>query len=140
MSQQSDALLAKLEKVRQRSRDSWVACCPAHEDRSPSLTVRELADGRILMHCFAGCPIDAVLTAVGMKLEDLFPEPLTHHAPPMRRPFAAADVLECVSSEMTIVALEAARLSRGERPSPDERSRLSRAAERISEARKLANG
>ena len=33
----------------------YVACCPAHEDRSPSLSLRDADDGRVLVHCHAGC-------------------------------------------------------------------------------------
>jgi hypothetical protein len=38
-----------------------MACCPAHDDRNPSLSVRRAPDGRVLVHCFAGCSLDAVL-------------------------------------------------------------------------------
>ena len=41
----------------------WIARCPAHEDRSPSLSISE-RDGRILAHCFAGCPQAAVICAL----------------------------------------------------------------------------
>jgi hypothetical protein len=43
-----------------RSGDSWVGRCPAHEDRTPSLSVCE-RDGKILLHCFAGCTYEATL-------------------------------------------------------------------------------
>jgi hypothetical protein len=33
----------------------WLAHCPAHSDSSPSLSIREGMDGRVLLHCFAGC-------------------------------------------------------------------------------------
>jgi DNA primase len=50
-----DAFLDKLTKVKRTGNGTWLACCPAHEDRSPSMSVRELDDGRVLVHCFAGC-------------------------------------------------------------------------------------
>jgi hypothetical protein len=46
--------------------------CPAHEDRSPSLSVREGDDGRVLVHCFAGCATHDVIAAVGLRWTDLF--------------------------------------------------------------------
>lgn len=51
---------------------SWQ--CPAHEDRSPSLSIREGDDGRVLVHCFAGCSIEAICEALGWQMADLFPD------------------------------------------------------------------
>lgn len=48
--------------------------CPAHEDRSPSLSVRAV-DDRVLVHCFGGCAVDEVLAAVGWVRRDLFDDP-----------------------------------------------------------------
>jgi putative DNA primase/helicase len=42
----------------------WVARCPAHDDRTPSLSVRESSEGKILVHCFAGCPQSGVIEAL----------------------------------------------------------------------------
>lgn len=69
-----DVLLSRLEKVRPRGKDQYMACCPAHSDRDPSLSIKRLSDGRILMKCFAECPTADVLAAVGMSMTDLFPE------------------------------------------------------------------
>ncbi len=49
------------------------AACPAHDDRRPSLTFRQAAEGRILLHCHAGCAPAAVLAALGAAPADLFP-------------------------------------------------------------------
>lgn len=53
--------------------DGWQARCPAHEDARPSLAVSSGADGRILLHCHAGCETSAVLAALGLSEADLFP-------------------------------------------------------------------
>ena len=50
------------------------AQCPAHEDRSPSLSVARNPD-RVLLHCHAGCPTDVILSALDMSAADLFDEP-----------------------------------------------------------------
>jgi len=70
----TEALLALLKDVRQVGPGRWVARCPAHEDRTPSLSIREAEDGRILMHCFAGCRTSDVLQALGLTFRDLFPK------------------------------------------------------------------
>ena len=46
-----EKLLSNLKKIK-GGRDRWTASCPAHEDRSPSLAIRETEDGRILLKCF----------------------------------------------------------------------------------------
>ena len=43
---------------------SGSACCPAHEDRSPSLSITDGRDGRLLLHCFAGCSFAAIAKAL----------------------------------------------------------------------------
>lgn len=67
-----DILLPRLDKVR-GSCPQWTAICPAHEDGSPSLSVKSLEDGRVLIHCFAGCHASDVMAAAGLSLSDLFP-------------------------------------------------------------------
>lgn len=50
----------------------WIAHCPAHDDRSPSLSVAEGRAGRVLLFCHAGCEIDTIARALGIELRDLF--------------------------------------------------------------------
>ena len=57
-----------------RSGKGWIAKCPAHEDRSPSLSITEGRDGRVLIKCHAGCPTVDIVGTVGLGLRDLFPE------------------------------------------------------------------
>jgi hypothetical protein len=64
-------LLSRLDA--KRSGEGWQAKCPAHDDREPSLTINEGADGRVLLYCHAGCPTDDVLSALGITHRDLFP-------------------------------------------------------------------
>jgi hypothetical protein len=66
--------LSRLQKVRQTSPGEWVACCPAHDDKTPSLAVKEADDTRILVYCYAGCSFEEVCDAAGVKPEDLFPD------------------------------------------------------------------
>lgn len=130
----TDALLSRLEGVRQTGPGRWMARCPGHEDRSPSLSVRELPDGRLLLHCFSGCPTSDVLAAVGLSITDLFPERLTDHAKGERRPFPAADILRAIAFEALVVLLAGTALLTGT-PLPDvDRDRLAVAVARIQEA------
>ena len=65
------ARFGSLPKAKSTGDDSLMCCCPAHEDRSPSLSVAAAPD-RILLHCFAGCGPEAVCNAMSLKLSDLF--------------------------------------------------------------------
>ena len=56
--------------------DRWIAKCPAHADRAPSLTISSGRDGRVLLHCFAGCPVEAILRHAGLSMGHLFLRPL----------------------------------------------------------------
>ena len=84
-------LLDRLSGVKQTAPGRWIARCPAHEDKSPSLSIRESDDGRVLIHDFGGCDTEDVLTAVGMQFSDLFTKPLEQHLPPVRGGFSAAN-------------------------------------------------
>ena len=57
-----------------KSDHSYVARCPAHDDRNPSLSITEGNDGKVLMKCFAGCSLEAICQSVDVKITDLFPE------------------------------------------------------------------
>ncbi|MHA2248606.1 MAG: CHC2 zinc finger domain-containing protein, partial [Candidatus Hodarchaeales archaeon] len=48
--------------------------CPAHDDETASLSVKEASDGRILLKCFAGCTVDEIVKKMGLTQADLFPE------------------------------------------------------------------
>ena len=70
-----------LQGVRKGVR-GWIACCPSHTDRHPSLSIGLGKDGRVLVHCFAGCSSEAIVSAMGLQMADLFPEQPTaflHH-------------------------------------------------------------
>ena len=52
----------------------YKARCPAHEDKTPSLSIKKIAD-HLLIHCHAGCPPEEVVRAAGLKMSDLFDKP-----------------------------------------------------------------
>ena len=72
----ADRVLRELDALdlrRTASEKGWMSQCPAHEDRDPSLSIREADDRRLLLHCFAGCHVAEVCDALGLSLSDLFP-------------------------------------------------------------------
>ena len=58
-----ESLISRLDGVKETGPGKYVARCPAHEDRSPSLAIKDCGDGRILLHDFAGCETEDVLSA-----------------------------------------------------------------------------
>ena len=128
-------LLSHLEGIKQTGAGRWLARCPAHDDKHASLNIRELDDGRVLVHDFAGCAVESVLSAVGLTFEDLYPpRAIAHACKPERRPFPAADVLRAIGFETTLVSIAAADLSRGVPLTEHDRERLIVAHSRISAA------
>lgn len=67
--------LAQRLQARRVGAGRWSAKCPAHDDRSPSLSLCEGLHGRILLHCFAGCRLKSILDALGLTERDLFADP-----------------------------------------------------------------
>ena len=134
----ADALLDRLERVK-KTPNGWAARCPAHDDKGPSLSVRELDDGRVLVHCFAGCDVHQIVGAVGLEITDLFPPRETsHHYPRERRPFPAADVLRAIGFEVLVVMTAGAALLDSKPFSQADRERLGLAVGRIRAAAKYA--
>jgi len=64
-------ILNRLDKVK-ASGSGWQSLCPAHEDTVPSLSINEGDDGRILLHCHAGCKFDSIISVLGLTAKDLW--------------------------------------------------------------------
>ena len=73
-----ESILERLDYCKSTSQGEWQARCPAHADHSPSLAIKECSDGRILIHCYAGCGANEIITALGLEMSDLFPPALFH--------------------------------------------------------------
>jgi putative DNA primase/helicase len=63
----------------QRNARGWMACCPAHDDRTPSLSIADGAEGRVLLTCFAGCSWAAIRDA--LQTRSLWPVGQQHACP-----------------------------------------------------------
>jgi hypothetical protein len=68
-----EKVLSRLQRVQKSDKNGWFACCPAHHDRHPSLSIGIGAEGRILLKCHAGCTVDSIVAVIGLTLADLFP-------------------------------------------------------------------
>src|SRR6266567_1308890 len=68
-----ERVLARLKGVRTSSH-GWVACCPAHSDREPSLSIGLGDEGQVLLTCFAGCSLEQIVEAMDITVTDLFPK------------------------------------------------------------------
>jgi hypothetical protein len=97
MSEPLNNLLAALSAADCRPRQlgaNWLASCPVHDDRKPSLSVSVGQDGCVLLHCFAGCSTQQVAEALGLRMSELFAD---HHSltprPKPRRPSAAPQAI-----------------------------------------------
>jgi len=123
-------LITKLEGVKQTGREQWIARCPAHDDKSPSLAIKQIED-RILLHDFAGCSTCEIVSSLGLELSDLFPEKIHTGNKPISRPFPAADILKCLGLETMFVYMCAKDLQKGEQLTDQDIDRLRLANKRI---------
>lgn len=137
-------LISRLDKVKGRN-GSWTARCPAHADKGPSLAVREGDDGRVLLHCFAGCETASVLGAIGMDMTDLFPPdekrreyPVTGK-PSMKPAFFASDLMRIIHMEALVVQIVAFDIGNNKPINEETRERMLTAYQRIDEAVRYAN-
>ncbi len=133
-------LIDRLSGVKQTGANRWIARCPSHDDHSPSLSIRELEDGRILIHDFGGCSAADVLATVGLQMTDLFPEPLDHRIRPTRSRIPAGDLLALIDHEALAVGLIAGLFMETKTLDEAGCQRLATAVCRISKARNHAQG
>lgn len=134
MTAPADNLLQRLDKVRPMGPGKWLACCPAHGDRSPSLSIRETDDGRVLVHCFASCPAGDVVAAVGLTLADLYPaSPRApgHGLPAWKR----RRLLDAIEAERLVLLVARADLKAGQELCPADAERVELARSRIQKMR-----
>jgi hypothetical protein len=66
----AEAFVDLLEQPRATKR-GYIACCPSHNDRHPSLSITE-GDRGLLLKCWAGCPIEEIVAVMGLRVKDLF--------------------------------------------------------------------
>lgn len=129
-------LLARLEGVRRVGDGRWTAKSPLRpRQRTGSLSIRELADGRVLLHDFAGASVDEILRAVGLELVDLYPPRVAddRRLARERRPFTVGEAVRALRGELYVVWILLADLGDGA-PIDDATRQRARLARRRCEA------
>ena len=135
-----DNLISRLKKVKRTGNGQFIACCPAHNDRSPSLSIRDLGDGRILLNCLAGCATEDVLGAIGLDFSDVSPsKPIEHHMKPVKPRVYSTDALRLIQGESRIVMVMAYNILMENTVTDADYQRLKIAMERINTAVEMAN-
>jgi len=137
----ANTLLSHLTGVKETGAGRYLACCPAHLDKNPSLAVREKDDGRILVKCFAGCSVEEVLDAVGLEFDALFPKrAIGDHIPRERRPFNSSDVLAALTFEINVASIILDRMVNDKDITAGDWLRFKTAADRIRSAKEFVDG
>ena len=106
-----DQFLSKLEKVKRRGGGKYMASCPCHKDRSPSLSIKD-DNGTILMRCFSQeCTPHDICAAIGFDMRDLFPpsdysnfSPDDYKPESKKRSYFSADQMLAALQDETLVA------------------------------------
>ena len=134
-----DALLDRLDGVKETGPGKYLSRCPSHDDRSPSLAIKDGDDGRILLHCFAGCETESVLSAIGLTFSDVMPERIgqEHTYKPLRNRISAKDTLSTLDHESLVVAIIGADFLENKEIDDETWSRLASAIERVNTARAM---
>ncbi len=128
----ADKLLARLNKVKQSGSGRWLACCPAHDDRSPSLTIKQTDDGTVLLKCWSGCGAADIVQVVGLSLRDLFPE-RPYFRTPMRpgERWVPRDVIQALAHEHILGVMYNSAMAAGNQLTQDDSERLTLSASRV---------
>lgn len=105
-----DNVLSRLDKVKavgmRKEGRAYRACCPSHDDRSPSLSVTETPEGAVLLHCWVGCDAHQITSVLGLQMHDLFPlTPRLYSAGHKRLPYTSMDILTGLANKLLAAAM-----------------------------------
>ena len=128
-----DQLLTRLENLRRTGDGKWLACCPAHNDNNPSLTIKQTEDGKILIHCFAGCDVNSVVSSMGLTLSDLMPDNPTYKKGSKPPRFNKYELFDRLVYEAIILCLATRQLINNKPLALDDQKRVLKAEETIND-------
>lgn len=131
-----------------KSGGGWVAKCPSHEDKRPSLAIAEGDNGMVLLHCYAGCELQSIVAGMGLEVGDLFPERSQSLTRSQRSELRQrqkinqwAAVLPVLQFEALVILCGAQDVAAGKTLSEADRARYAAAVGRITQAKEtLCNG
>tara|TARA_S200002703_G_scaffold98191_1_gene84880 strand:+ start:3224 stop:3640 length:417 start_codon:yes stop_codon:yes gene_type:complete len=129
----ADRFLPLLSKVRSTGQGRWIACCPVHEDKTPSMTITE-SDESVLIHCF-GCGANGkdVCEALGIDPFELFGRDFI--AGEYKKPrIPAADILRCLDFEVMFLNCVQQQLAQGQPLTDKDKDRMKLTSKRIHSA------
>ena len=132
-----NTVLSRLDKVQRIGNDRYKALCPSHDDRSPSLAIKD-EDGRLLLHCFGGCETSDVLGAIGLDFADIMPDKSMGNYKKDKKPFYAMDILSIIKFEATLTYIYASDMAKGLILTSNDKERLLLASSRINHAYEVA--
>lgn len=125
-----EKLLSRLDLVKQAGDGRWYARCPAHDDKTPSLSIRDTGT-RTLIYCYAGCEASDILTAVGLGWRDLYRDEwkAAHEAALHQR--VKLPPIDPMALEKLIIDLAESDLKAGKSLSIEDQARLQIALQRV---------
>lgn len=128
-----EIVLSRLNKVKKTGDGKYLALCPAHADKNPSLAIKAV-DDRILLHCFAGCETSDVLSAINLSFTDIMPNRCGGDFPKEKKPFFATEVLQAIKDESQFTHFCAIHMSKGFKLCDSDLKRLAIAATNLKHA------
>lgn len=103
-----EVFLNRLNKVTQKGNGKWLACCPVHNDKSPSLGIDD-DNGVVLIHCFGcGATGPEVADKLGIDISELFPPNNTDyesHTNQSRKYFNSGHVIDAIFDELLVSSI-----------------------------------
>ncbi|MCP4284779.1 MAG: hypothetical protein GY792_10060 [Gammaproteobacteria bacterium] len=117
----AETIAGGLRKAKRVSPGKYVACCPSHDDKTPSFSIQDAPNGKILVHCYAGCSQDSVLDA--LRNLGLWYRPSRHHTKRIRQQISKGQIRHA----RMLLALAASENEQGIMHSEFERAQIRRA-------------
>ena len=122
----------RFDGVRETGSGQYSCRCPAHEDKSASLGIKEGDEDRILLNCFAGCDVKSILDSVGLDWKDILPDNKLYQVEKHKfNPFA---VLKMIRDEVLIIGLSSSQIRAGKPLNDEDHNRLLKAVGNVRDA------